>query len=134
MSRSPDYDTPVESMTDDDLYENAMAIYKSELFEMDRLELMAENIRLGVESKFTIKKASKNLVYILITEHSGIPEITMISTNEAKVKKLWNDLVMDENGNDRECDMTNEMASTSYERGYFMWHKDEYRIAVEEVV
>jgi hypothetical protein len=134
MSRSPDYDTPVESMTDDDLYENAMAIYKSELFEMDRLGLMAENIRLGVESKFTIKKTSKNLVYILITEHSGIPEIGMISTDEAKVKKLWNDLVMDENGNDRECDMTNLMASTSYERGYFMWHKDEYRIAVEEVV
>lgn len=134
MSRSPDYDTPVESMTDDDLYENAMAIYKSELFEMDRLELMAENIRLGVKSEFTIKKASKNLVYILITEHSGIPEITMISTDEAKVKKLWHDLVMDENGNDRECDMTNLMASTSYERGYFMWHKDEYRIAVEEVV
>ena len=134
MSRSPDYDTPVESMTDDDLYENAMAIYKSELFEMDRLELMAENIRLGVKSKFTIKKASKNLVYILITEHSGIPEITMISTDEAKVKQLWHDLVMDENGNDRECDMTNKMASTSYERGYFMWHKDEYRIAVEEVV
>ena len=134
MSRSPDYDTPVESMTDDDLYENPMAIYKSELFEMDRLGLMAENIRLGVESKFTIKKTSKNLVYILITEHSGIPEIGMISTDEAKVKKLWNDLVMDENGNDRECDMTNLMASTSYERGYFMWHKDEYRIAVEEVV
>ena len=108
-----------------------MTLQKHTIFEMDRDELMAENIRLGAAS---INDQPKNLVYILITEHSGIPEITMISTDEAKVKQLWHDLVMDENGNDRECDMTNEMASTSYERGYFMWHKDEYRIAVEEVV
>lgn len=134
MSRSPDYDTPVEEMSASELIENAMTLQKHTIFEMSRLELMEENIRLGAKSKFTIKKASKNLVYILITEHSGIPEITMISTDEAKVKRLWHDLVMDENGNDRECDMTNLMASTSYERGYFMWHKDEYRIAVEEVV
>ena len=131
MSRSPDYDTPVEEMTASELIENAMTLQKHTIFEMDRDELMAENIRLGAAST---NDQPKNLVYILITEHSGIPEITMISTDEAKVKQLWHDLVMDENGNDRECDMTNEMASTSYERGYFMWHKDEYRIAVEEVV
>lgn len=131
MSRSPDYDTPVEEMSASELIENAMTLQKHTIFEMDRDELMAENIRLGAAS---INDQPKNLVYILITEHSGIPEITMISTDEAKVKQLWHDLVMDENGNDRECDMTNEMASTSYERGYFMWHKDEYRIAVEEVV
>lgn len=131
MSRSPDYDTPVEEMSASELIENAMTLQKHTIFEMDRDELMAENIRLGAAST---NDQPKNLVYILITEHSGIPEITMISTDEAKVKQLWHDLVMDENGNDRECDMTNEMASTSYERGYFMWHKDEYRIAVEEVV
>ena len=131
MSRSPDYDTPVEEMTASELIENAMTLQKHTIFEMDRDELMAENIRLGAAST---NDQPKNLVYILITEHSGIPEITMISTDEAKVKQLWHDLVMDENGNDRECDMPNLMASTSYERGYFMWHKDEYRIAVEEVV
>mgnify|MGYP005999884709 FL=1 len=131
MSRSPEYDPHVEEMTASELIENAMTLQKHTIFEMDRDELMAENIRLGAAST---NDQPKNLVYILITEHSGIPEITMISTDEAKVKRLWHDLVMDENGNDRECDMTNLMASTSYERGYFMWHKDEYRIAVEEVV
>ena len=54
MSRSPDYDTPVEQMDGNALIENALAMQKAAVFEMDRDELMAENVRLGA-SQFTPK-------------------------------------------------------------------------------
>jgi len=95
--------------------------------EIDEVSIVPEN-------GFCLCPNPENLVYILITEDGGIPEITMISKDEEKVKQLWHECVMDESGGGRECDMAEMMASTSYDRGYFLWHKTEYRITVEEVV
>lgn len=48
MSRSVDYDTPVESMTHNDLIENIIAFHKAEAFEMTTEELRQEFTRLRV--------------------------------------------------------------------------------------
>ena len=51
MSRVADYETPVEDMTSQELYDNALRIHQDRLNEMSDDELKEENIKLGVNTK-----------------------------------------------------------------------------------
>lgn len=55
MSRAADYETPVEDMTSQELYDNALRIHQDRLNEMSDDELKEENIKLGVNTKPNMK-------------------------------------------------------------------------------
>jgi len=55
MSKSADYETPVEDMTTQELYDNALRIHQDRLNEMCNAELKEENIKLGVNTKPNMK-------------------------------------------------------------------------------
>ena len=159
MSRSPDYDTPVELMDGNALIENALAMQKAAVFEMDRDELMAENVRLGA-SQFTpetclgcggaiipdgipslsfipenglcskeLAECHDEFTYVFTVLASGIPAIVHITDDEKEMRKVWIEYLKADTSRPL-CDDNEWSIEEGFDRGYFVNHKMEYRILI----
>ena len=162
MSRSPDYDTPVEMMESHALIENALAMHKEGLFEMDRGELMAENVRLGAAQyqpatcmgcggaiippslmfrplsfipenglcNRELPECNDTYTHVFMCLSSGIPDVILITESEEKCREVWIDQLRGDECTT--CDEKGWSIEEGYEKGYFVNHKDEYRILVHK--
>ncbi|MAL01048.1 MAG: hypothetical protein CL536_02705 [Alcaligenaceae bacterium] len=159
MSRSPDYDTPVEQMDGNALIENALAMQKAAVFEMDRDELMAENVRLGA-SQFTpetclgcggaiipdgipslsfipenglcnkeLAECHDEFTYVFMCLDSGIPAIVHMTDDEQEMRRVWIEHLEGDTTRPL-CDEKEWSIEEGFDRGYFVNHKTEYRILV----
>lgn len=125
MSKTPDYETPLDDMSDQDLIENALAIHKSAVFEMDRDELLSENVRLGANVKGHVERTWN---WLLITVDSGIPDVMGQYSQHSNAIRAWNQLI-EGNGHDVHlCDVNGINHTDAFDKGYFCYHKTEYRV------
>ena len=126
MSRSPDYDTPVEDMSIPDLIENALTMQKAAVFEMSQTELLDENIRLGAATNGDNEPQRWN--YVLMRVDSGIPDL--ISQHNARWAAFdaWCDLIRGDGREHEACEQTGLTMGNAFSKGYFAFHKTEYRI------
>lgn len=126
MSRSPDYDTPVEDMSVPDLIENAITMQKAAVFEMSQNELLAENVRLGAATNGDNEPKRWN--YLIMTVDSGIPDVIGQWNFAYHAIEAWKDLI-EGNGHDiHNCEENGINYVDAFDKGYFRYHKTEYRV------
>jgi len=126
MSRSPDYDTPVEDMTVQDLIENAITMHKMAVFEMDRDELMAENVRLGASTDGHNTPQLWN--YVLMRIDSGIPDLISQHNCREDAFDAWCEMIRGDERGHEVCDYSGSTMEDAFMKCIFAVHKTEYRI------
>ena len=126
MSRSPDYDTPVEDMSVPDLIENAITMQKAAVFEMSQDELLAENVRLGAASNGDNEPKRWN--YLIMTVDSGIPNVIGQWNLHSDALNVWKELIKGNGHGIHKCDVNGINHVEAFNNGYFCYHKTEYRV------
>ena len=126
MSRSPNYDTHVEDMTDQELIENAITMHKEAVFMMERHELLDENVRLGASTNGYNEPQRWN--YVLMRVDSGIPDL--ISQHNARwaAFKAWCEIIRGDGREHEVCEHSGLTMKDAFVKGVFAVHKTEYRI------
>ena len=122
MSRSPDYDTPVEDMSVHDL----ITMQKAAVFEMRLTELMAENVRLGAATNGDNEPKRWN--YLIMTVDSGIPDVIGQWNLHSDALNAWKELIEGNGHGIHECEANKINHVEAFEKGYFCYHKTEYRV------
>lgn len=126
MSRSPDYDTPVEDMSVPDLIENAITMQKAAVFEMSQNELLAENVRLGAATNGDNEPKRWN--YLIMTVDSGIPDVIGQWNFAYHAIEAWKDLIEGNGHHIHNCEANGINYVDAFDKGYFCYHKTEYRV------
>ena len=127
MSRSPDYDTPVEDMSVPDLIENAITMQKAAVFEMSQNELLAENVRLGAATNGDNEPQRWN--YVLMVVDSGIPNLISQHNAHDDIYRAWCELIRGDGREHEICEHTGlQGMENAFPKGIFSVHKTEYRI------
>lgn len=157
MSRTPDFNTPVEDMTTERLFDNLQALLSASIEASDLQELMTLHTSLGgarytptetcdgcggeiipadvdelnfePENGLCAKELPECLLYdvVFMCLDSGIPSIVCITDDEEEMKQVWIKHLEGDISRPL-CDEQECTIEEGFDKGYFVNHKTEYRI------